>query len=95
MVSKKCISNSANFYDRGFDELYKITTLISVTQNTCKDLEFKGQYYGIPQSKANMLSLERNKYITMLDLALDTLSNFTKIYLAQEPLHQNSDYCSR
>ena len=95
MGLRKYRKNETNFYDKGFEELYKINTLISVTQNTCKDLEFKGQYYGISQSKANQLSIERNKYITMLDLALDMLADFTKIYLAQEPLHQNSDYCCR
>ena len=95
MLSKKERHSKSKYYDKGFDELYVINTLISMTQNTCKDLEFKGQYYGISQAKANMLSHERNNYITMLELALDKLSNFMQLYLAQEPLQQNSDYCSR
>ena len=68
------------FYQKGYDELYKINTLLNVTKNRCQELEFKGEYYGIPYKKSIKLSSERNDYITMLEIISDKVSSLMSLY---------------
>ena len=75
---------SADFYERGFNKLYNIKTLITMTNNTCKELEFRGEYYGMNNNNANMLSSERNDYINMLEMISANISDFINIYITLE-----------
>ena len=86
---KKSGDCCADFYNRGFDKLYNIKTLIKMTNNTCKELEFRGEYYGMNYNNANRLSSERNDYINMLEMIYTNISDFMNIYLS---LEQNCCY---
>lgn len=63
---------------KNFDELYVVNTLIQITKSSCTEREFKGEYYGTSNRIKNLLSAERNEYITMLTLATDKLSKIMK-----------------
>ena len=77
---KELKDTCVNFYAQGFDKLYTIKTLITLTYNTCKELEFKGEYYGMKNKNATLLSSERNDYINMLEIISDNISEFMSIY---------------
>ena len=55
-----------------------------MTNNACKELEFKGEYYGMQHKNATLLSTERNDYINMLEMISANISDFINIYLSLE-----------
>ena len=73
-MSKKCGSQLLSFYQETFNELYKIDTLVQVTRSNCENIEFSGQYYGIPREMVALLSAERNNYINMLTILSERIS---------------------
>ena len=91
-------SDALSYQDKAFDELYSATTLVNATLTCCKEREYKGQYYGIPENFIQMISNERNEYISLLTLIFDKLQYLNKINLSLEQeisfLQENSDNCS-
>ena len=71
-------------FQKTFVELYTINTLINVTKNVCKEHEFKGEYYGSPNSVVIKLSAERNDYINMLEIVNDKINQLMDNYLIIE-----------
>lgn len=62
-------------FDKSFDELCELETLITLTKEMCFEQENSSNYYGLSQNKKITLSEERNHYINMLTVALDKVSN--------------------
>ena len=93
----KCGALSYN--DKALDELQDATSLVNALLTCCKDKEFKGEYYGIPFDFTQMLSNERNEYLSLLSIAADKLYNLKHLHLCIERelslLQENSDDCSR
>ena len=90
--------NVPECYQKAFNELYMVDTLIKMTKNFCEEREYKGQYYGISKDSIEALSSERNDYINMLSIASDKVSNIMNLNLLMESemsLQENSDDCGR
>ena len=92
-------SEALLYHDKVFDELYSASTLVKATLTCCKEREFKGQYYGVPNNFIQMISNERNEYISMLTLIFDKLQYLNKINLSLEHelslLEENPNNCGR
>ncbi len=73
-MSKKCNNQLLTFYNETFNELYKIDTLVQLTRTNCENIEFSGQYYGVPREIAAHLSAERNNYINVLSILSERIA---------------------
>ena len=71
-------------HQKAFDELYVIDTLVKLTQKSCQDYEFSGQYYDISKDRIAELSMERNNYINMLNIISERISNIMQLNLTLE-----------
>ena len=78
-------NNSKNdfsvYNDKIFEELYIMNSLINIAKSSCQELEFNGQYYGIPSSNRKKLSDERFGYINIFTLLSDKLANIKNLSL--------------
>ena len=83
-MSKKYGNQLLTFYNETFNELYKIATLVQLTRTNCENIEFSGQYYGVPKETIALLSAERNNLINMLEILSDQISNIINIGLLME-----------
>ncbi len=81
-----------------FNELYNAGVLLNATKCCCQDREFRGEYYGIPQSFIVNISNERNEYLSLLTMLSDKISQIYKLSHSIEnelTLHHDTDYSGR
>ena len=83
-MEKDCNNDLSYCYEKAFNELYTINTLISMVKRVCEEREYKGEYYNISKEKAVKLSKERNDYINVLTIISDRLSNIIELNLLME-----------
>ena len=79
-MSKSCSNSLLMHYEETYSKLHVIRSLLNVIKFSCKDREFKGNYYNIPPEKANLLSDERNEYINILEIISDKVSDMINTY---------------
>ena len=90
--------NSVLMYNEEiFNELYNAGVLLDATKCCCRDREFRGEYYGVPQNFIINISNERNEYLSLLTLLSDKINLIHTLSCSIEKeltLHHNTDYCS-
>lgn len=86
IMDKYSENSFMQYYEKTFDELCVINSIIKLVKNSCLEREFSGQYYGIPQEKIIHISEERNNYINMLTLLAERVSNVMNLHLILENL---------
>lgn len=69
---------------KAYDELHNTAVLIHAIKTCCQTREFLGEYYGIPQDFTEMLSNERNEYISLLSMTSDKLDKLKDLNLSLE-----------
>ena len=62
-----------------FEKIFMLESVIKLTLNSCKEKEFKAEYYNIEFNNIINLSEERNNYINMLTIALEKLEQIKTI----------------
>ena len=81
-----------------FNELYNAGVLLKATKCCCQDREFRGEYYGVPQSYIINISNERNEYLSLLTLLSDKINLIHTLSHSIEKeltLHHDTDYSGR
>ena len=67
------------YQDEVLSELYNTNTLVNAMKTCCQAKEFSGEYYGIPKDFIQMISNERNEYISMLTIISDKINHIENI----------------
>lgn len=73
-MKKLCIEKLLNYHQRMFNELYIIESIINMTTKSCLEREFNGDYYGMSNKLSAKLSVERNHYINLLNVATERIA---------------------
>jgi len=55
------------------DEVYSADVLLNATICCCRDKEFRGEYYGIPEEFIKEISNERNEYLSLMTILSDKI----------------------
>ena len=83
-MDKNSENSLMQYYEKTFDELCVINSIVKLVKNSCLEREFSGEYYGIPQEKIIHISEERNNYINMLTLLAERVTNIMNLHLILE-----------
>ena len=78
------ISNLLVYFERSFDELFTLESIIKLTQEACLDKEEDSIHYNLAKDNKVALSEERNHYINMLTIALEKVENIKNYNLRIE-----------
>ena len=70
-------------FEKTFDLLGTLESIIQITHQNCLYKEIKSLYYGIEPDKQIVLSRERNDYINMLKIALE------QVHSINSSIHEN------
>ena len=57
------------------DVLFALETIIKLVRESCLNKECESIYYNLPEKMMIKLSNERNRYISILTLALENVNN--------------------
>ena len=91
-----CVKDDSCCFEKFFEELYTLESIIKLTKESCSERELSASYYNISDKEKIVLSRERNNYINMLTIAQDKIYNLSLIgdSIEQEYslLKQNSNY---
>lgn len=78
------INNLLVYFERSFDELFTLESIIKLTQEACLDREENSIHYNLTPEKQFSLSQERNHYINMLTIALEKVEDIKNYNLLIE-----------
>ncbi len=78
MYSKKQ-RNVLAYNEELFSEVYCADVLLNAAICCCKDKEFRGEYYGIPEKFIHNISNERNEYLSLMTLLSDKIKYINKL----------------
>lgn len=78
------INNLLVYFERSFDELFTLESIIKLTQEACLDKEEDSIHYNLIKDEKISLSKERNHYINMLTIALEKVENIKNYNLLIE-----------
>lgn len=97
-MSKNCNINILMYHEKLLNEIYDADVLLKATKCCCQEKEFRGEYYGIPQNFTQMISNERNEYLSLLTLILNKISHINTLneHIENElTLHKNTNNSCR
>lgn len=72
-------SNVLSYNEQLCNEVYNADVLLNATICCCQEKEFRGEYYGIPESYTHNISNERNEYLSLLTLLSDKIRYINKL----------------
>lgn len=78
------INNLLVYFERSFDELFTLESIIKLTQEACLDREEDSIHYDLTPKEKFSLSKERNHYINMLTIALEKVEHIKNYNLLIE-----------
>lgn len=68
-------NNVLAYNEELLNEVYSADVLLNATICCCKEREFRGEYYGIPQNFVHNISNERNEYLSLLTMLSDKIKS--------------------